>query len=84
MGSTVQYHCPVGYKPTGEVNQTCGGDGRWSGQPISCKFVDCGDVPGLLHGAIHVTDGRTTWAARIKYQCNTDYSLMGGDRSLHT
>ena len=39
----------------------------WSGGgPIACTFVDCGDVPGLLNGAVHVLDGRTTYGARIK------------------
>jgi len=38
----------------------------WSGGPITCKHVDCGDVPGLLNGAVHVLDGRTTYGARIK------------------
>ena len=41
--------------------------------------MDCGQAPGLAHGAIHVLDGRTTWGARIKYECNEDYSLMHGD-----
>jgi hypothetical protein len=48
-------------------NQTCEAGGVWSGGgPISCTYVDCGDVPGLLNGAVHVLDGRTTYGARIK------------------
>ena len=48
-------------------NQTCEAGGVWSGGgPIACTFVDCGDVPGLLNGAVHVLDGRTTYGARIK------------------
>jgi len=79
VGSQIKYHCPVGYKPLGNPNQVCRTNGIWSGEPISCKYEDCGDVPGLLNGAVHVIDGRTTWGARVKYQCNNDYSLMNGD-----
>ena len=57
----------------------CRGNGQWSGEPIGCKWVDCDQPQGLANGAIHVLDGRTTWGARIKYECNEDYSLMNGD-----
>ena len=79
VGSTIKYHCPVGYMPVGQTTQVCRGNGKWSGEPITCKFVDCENVPGLLNGAIHVIDGRTTWGARVKYECKEDYSLMDGD-----
>lgn len=79
LGSTIQYHCPLGSKPMGQSTQVCRGNGKWSGEPITCKFVDCENVRGLLNGAVHVIDGRTTWGARIKYKCNTDYSLLNGD-----
>ncbi len=76
---SLTYHCPLGEKPIGDVNQTCGEDGRWSDFPVGCKPVECGQVPGLANGEIHVLDGRTTWGARVKYKCKTDYSLMEGD-----
>ena len=79
VGATVQYHCPLGHMPRGQSTQVCRGNGQWSGQPIGCKYVDCDQPQGLANGAIHVLDGRTTWGARIKYQCNEDYSLMNGD-----
>ena len=79
VGSTIQYHCPVGYRPVGQATQVCKGTGQWSGEPISCQYVDCKNVAGLLNGAVHVIDGRTTWGARVKYECNPDYSLMEGD-----
>ena len=64
---------------SGQVNQTCGQNGKWDGQPISCKEVECGQVPGLANGEIHVLNGRTNWGARVKYKCKNDYSLMGGE-----
>jgi len=73
------YHCVVGQMPIGQVNQTCGQNGKWDGQPISCKEVECGQVPGLANGEIHVLNGRTNWGARVKYKCKNDYSLMGGE-----
>ena len=67
--------------PVGKVNQTCENTGIWSGLPIGCKRVECGQVPGLANGEIHVLDGRTTYGARVRYKCKTDYSLIGGKNS---
>ena len=63
--------------PIGQVNQTCGQNGKWDGLPISCKEIECGQVPGLANGEIHVLNGRTNWGARVKYKCKNDYSLSG-------
>ncbi|CAB4068107.1 unnamed protein product [Lepeophtheirus salmonis] len=52
--------------------------GKWSGEPITCKYVDCGQVPGLLDGEIHFIDGRTSYGAHILYKCKDNYSLMHG------
>uniref|UniRef100_A0A0K2TM37 Uncharacterized protein n=1 Tax=Lepeophtheirus salmonis TaxID=72036 RepID=A0A0K2TM37_LEPSM len=76
-GGTLTYHCEVGYKPSGNPKQTCTG-GKWSGEPITCKYVDCGQVPGLLDGEIHFIDGRTSYGAHILYKCKDNYSLMHG------
>ena len=36
--STVDYKCDPGYKEVnGNTQRTCGSDGQWSGQPLSCK-----------------------------------------------
>ena len=78
VGKTLTYHCPLGEMPIGEQNQTCLETGDWSDQPIGCKKVDCGQVPGLADGEIHVLDGRTTWGARVRYKCKKNYSLMKG------
>ena len=79
VGELLSYHCPIGEMPIGDVNQTCESSGRWSGEPITCKAVECGQVPGLANGEIHVLDGRTSWGARVAYKCKEDYSLMDGD-----
>ena len=50
--------------------------------PIGCKRVECGQVPGLANGEIHVLDGRTTYGARVRYKCKTDYSLIGGKNKI--
>ena len=75
---SLTYHCPIGAMPIGDANQTCGENGKWSGFPIGCKPVECGQVPGLADGEIHVLDGRTNFGARVKYKCKQDYSLVGG------
>ena len=79
VGEEVTYHCPLGDMPVGQAVQKCSSDGRWTGEPISCKEVDCGQVPGLVDGEIHVLDGRTTWGARVQYKCKADFTLMEGD-----
>ena len=68
--------------PIGKVIQTCQNTGNWSGMPIGCKRVECGQVPGLANGEIHVLDGRTTYGARVRYKCKTDYSLIGGKKKI--
>ena len=78
-GKSSEYFCPIGEKPIGELLQTCMSNGQWSGSPIGCMAVDCGKVPGLANGEIHVIDGRTTWGARVRYKCQENYSLMEGD-----
>ena len=79
---SITYHCPVGEMPIGKVIQTCQNTGNWSGMPIGCKRVECGQVPGLANGEIHVLDGRTTYGARVRYKCKTDYSLIGGKNKI--
>ena len=66
IGDSLTYLCPVGEVPLGETSQTCTKSGTWSGLPIACKPVDCGKVPGLADGDIHILDGRTSWGARVR------------------
>ena len=76
VGSIVRYFCPTGEMPVGDnSNRTCQDDGAWSGdeEAITCKPVECGKVPGLANGEIHVIDGRTSWGARVRYKCKQDY-----------
>ena len=80
---SITYHCPIGEMPIGKVIQTCQNTGNWSGMPIGCKRVECGQVPGLANGEIHVLDGRTTYGARVRYKCKTDYSLIGGKNEIY-
>jgi len=79
VGEELHYFCPVGEKPVGDLVQTCLPSGQWSGSPIGCVAVECGKVPGLANGEIHVIDGRTNWGARVRYKCQENYSLMEGD-----
>ncbi len=80
VGETITYHCLVGEMPVGQREQTClASTGDWSGEPVRCKKIDCGQVPGLANGEVHVLDGRTTWGARVRYKCKKDYTLREGD-----
>ena len=80
VGSKIRFHCPEGHMPEGGTEADCLESGEWSSlEPTTCRHVDCGQVPGLADGEIHVLDGRTTWGARVKYVCKENYNLMKGE-----
>ena len=82
VGDTAQYSCPIGEKPMGSIlSRTCRENGAFDGNEsgVTCKFIDCGKVPGLANGEIHVIDGRTTYGARVRYKCKQDYTLVSGN-----
>ena len=41
----IEFSCLTGHVLLGAAVLTCARDGRWSGAPPTCKFVDCGPLP---------------------------------------
>lgn len=80
VGATIGYHCPEGHMLIGEGNRTCTENGSWSGRAPTCKYVDCGPLPGLEHGYVNLEDRRTTHAASAEYTCHENYTLIGRER----
>ncbi|CAD1479335.1 unnamed protein product, partial [Heterotrigona itama] len=80
IGSTIDYVCPDGCMLIGSKSRTCESSGFWSGEPATCKFVDCGPLPNLENGVITLVDERTTYGAFADYACKENYTLLGDAR----
>ncbi|XP_063986412.1 sushi, von Willebrand factor type A, EGF and pentraxin domain-containing protein 1 [Diachasmimorpha longicaudata] len=80
IGSTIDYTCPDGYMLVGSKSRTCEPNGFWSGEPPSCKFVDCGPLPDFENGQITLVNKRTTHGAFGDYVCKKNYTLVGDAR----
>lgn len=80
VGSKISYHCPEGHKLVGERIRSCGTEGFWSGLAPSCKYIDCGPLPPLPHGAVALALSRTTYGANATYTCHENYTLIGRER----
>lgn len=61
----------------GTKSRVCETNGFWDGQPPTCKFVDCGQLPSFDNGKIKLVDKRTTFGAFADYQCKENYTLIG-------
>eukprot|EP00117_Sycon_ciliatum_P020296 scpid38266/ scgid3722/ CUB and sushi domain-containing protein 3; CUB and sushi multiple domains protein 3 len=72
---TVSYTCVEGYQLLGAPTRTCQAFGQWSGQPVSCERVCCGN-PGLPDFGSRVGNG-FCFGDLVSYSCNTGYGLIG-------
>jgi Sushi repeat (SCR repeat) len=78
-GSTATYTCDHGYVLLGEPILSCGLGGEWTGKPPSCRYVDCGTPARPDRGTLMLINGSTTVGSIVKYDCDDDYWLTGGD-----
>lgn len=78
-GSTAVYSCDYGYVLTGEAVLSCGLGGAWTGKPPSCRYVDCGTPARPDRGSLNLLNETTTVGSIVKYDCDDDYWLVGGD-----
>lgn len=46
---------------------------------FSVLDIDCGDLPSLEHGAIVLTEQRTSYGALAQYTCHENYTLIGNE-----
>lgn len=78
-GSTATYSCDYGYVLLGEAVLSCGLGGEWTGKPPNCRYVDCGTPARPDRGSLSLVNGTTTVGSLVKYDCDDDYWLVGGD-----
>ena len=76
------YNCLPGHVTLGTLTIECLVGGRWSGKPPLCKHVDCGDPPSIDNAIVNLVDGSTTYLAEVRYSCEADYRLRGGNGKL--
>ncbi|KAF0314296.1 CUB and sushi domain-containing protein 3 [Amphibalanus amphitrite] len=77
VNSSVEYHCDDGFLLEGEAVRECRLDGTWSGQPPTCRFVDCSRPFALLHGDVQYLSGGTSLGSELQYSCSRNYQLVG-------
>ncbi|XP_043571879.1 sushi domain-containing protein 1 isoform X4 [Chiloscyllium plagiosum] len=81
-GSTVVYHCRVGYVPvSGNVTSVCSAQGQWERANLECEAVDCGSPPSLLN-TLSRRPVNTTYGSTVVYQCQAGYVHMRGNDTL--
>ncbi|XP_058831094.1 sushi, von Willebrand factor type A, EGF and pentraxin domain-containing protein 1 [Topomyia yanbarensis] len=79
IGANISYSCPVGHSLIGVAQRFCQDSGSWSGQPPTCKYVDCGRLPSIDHGGIFLSEQRTSFGVKASYTCHENYTLIGNE-----
>ncbi|KAF6202316.1 hypothetical protein GE061_004714 [Apolygus lucorum] len=77
IDAEIKYQCPEGHMLVGSPTRTCTKAGFWSGEPPTCKFVDCGSLPGIDHGSVSLSTGKTFYGAEALFTCESNYTLVG-------
>lgn len=77
IDATIKYNCPEGHMLVGDAERICTKAGFWSGEPPTCKYVNCGKLPELAHGAIVLINNRTSYGGIANYTCEANYTLVG-------
>ncbi|XP_060580503.1 sushi, von Willebrand factor type A, EGF and pentraxin domain-containing protein 1-like [Ruditapes philippinarum] len=76
-GAVANVTCDYGYNSSKEYIQ-CLSNGTW--ESVTCKKIDCGDVPLLDYGSIALQiDGNSSYGALANVTCDTGYNT-----TLHT
>lgn len=79
VGNEISYSCSKGLAMVGNPSRTCQSDGTWGGVSPTCKYVDCGQLPPLEHGAVTLSEKRTTFSVQATYTCHENYTLIGNE-----
>eukprot|EP00731_Ephydatia_muelleri_P030228 Em0021g751a len=75
-GSVATYSCRDGFRVvSGDVTRTCGNDGNWSGDQLTCKAITCSILPAPANGAVVLSGNNFRDTAT--YSCNNGYVLYG-------
>uniref|UniRef100_H2Z1V2 Sushi, von Willebrand factor type A, EGF and pentraxin domain containing 1 n=1 Tax=Ciona savignyi TaxID=51511 RepID=H2Z1V2_CIOSA len=80
-GSSVHFECNVGYILEGDVQRTCGGDGRFEGIEPFCQPISCGPHPELLNAVVEPLDAQY-YGDAVNITCNPGYVADGAVSSL--
>ncbi|XP_069793974.1 complement factor H-like [Narcine bancroftii] len=76
-GTTINFKCMPGY--VGHLQYICK-DGKWKNKrpKLTCNLKPCGAPGDILHGTFHLIIGDDmVFGARIQYECDEGYQLVG-------
>lgn len=75
-GSVATYSCRTGYRVvSGDLARTCGNDGNWSGDQLSCKAITCDSLQSPVNGVVSLSGN--SFRDTATYSCNPGYVLYG-------
>ncbi|XP_053321810.1 sushi domain-containing protein 1 isoform X2 [Spea bombifrons] len=78
-GSMVTYRCAQGFIAAGGQNTSfCTAEGRWAGDSLICKAVDCG-LPYTMPNAVIYSSLSTTFGSKVMYKCAKGFVSEGGN-----
>uniref|UniRef100_A0A6A7FRK1 CUB and sushi domain-containing protein 1-like n=2 Tax=Hirondellea gigas TaxID=1518452 RepID=A0A6A7FRK1_9CRUS len=81
-GEVAVYSCPKGNMVLGDRKRTCGQTGLWEGEAPTCKYIDCKEPGSVENGKFVLLDSRTTYDARVLYECQENYTLGGSKDTI--
>ncbi|XP_053315605.1 CUB and sushi domain-containing protein 1 [Spea bombifrons] len=75
FNKTVTYHCNPGFvrDPPMQPPMLCTKDGTWNQTKPTCKAINCGQPPQVLHGKLEGSD--YSWGSSVSYTCVDGYQL---------
>ncbi|CAH1248695.1 CSMD3 [Branchiostoma lanceolatum] len=76
--STIQIHCDLGYKLTGNAGILyCNASGVWEGEEPRCEKINCGDPGDIRNGRKDMAG--TFYGDTLTYSCDPGFILVGND-----
>ncbi|XP_068262726.1 complement factor H-like [Nyctibius grandis] len=77
-GETIRYQCDAGFLIVGPPEIICR-EGNWTAPPF-CEDVSCGAAPEIPNAYItSAQQGRYLPGARVQYECESNFQMMGGN-----
>ncbi|BFZ24454.1 hypothetical protein BsWGS_27494 [Bradybaena similaris] len=81
FNQSANYSCVPGFEyEQGQFHLVCGLSGNWTGDPLTCKIIDCGSPP--LEAGLLVEARNTTFGQVASYSCRDGFSYSSGDSNL--
>lgn len=78
VGSEIKFKCKAGHKAVGgKEKHKCNHEAKWDGEPLECKFIDCGRVPVILKGEVKYINSTTFLDSQVNYSCSYGYKVSG-------